>query len=94
MPPEGNTVNITFNGDENFNEDKSLNSYITASLRAYTSDEYIESELRLTVQANISMNQTVIWCGIGNIGNESANVYVNLSGKLQYFLMFCKNSSS
>ena len=86
IPPEGTPVNITFTGGENFNVDKSLNSYITASLRAYVSDdEYIESELRLTVQANVSMNQTVIWCGIGDIGNESVNVHVNSSGSFSFF---------
>ena len=74
--------NITYGHYTNLNSVDSLNYFITTTLTQYISDEYIESTLNMTVVADIPINQTQLECFIGDLGNNSVYVSVNISGKL------------
>lgn len=75
-------INITYDNTSDNNSVDNLNSVIITSLTEYISNEYIESTLILTLQANVSTNQTKLDCLIKGLGNESAVVFVNSSGTL------------
>ena len=55
---------------------------ITTTLIQYRSDEYIESEIVLTVLQNVPMNGTLLECRSEDLANIAEVVYVNISGKL------------
>lgn len=74
--------NITYYDNTSDNSVDSLNSLTSTLLAEYIGNEYVESTLILTLQANISANQTVLWCGIGDLGYDSIVVTTNSSGKL------------
>ncbi len=74
-------INITYDNTSTLDDVNNLNSFITTSLDQYRNDEYAESTLQLTLQANVPTNQTKLECTIGNIGNDSVFKFVNSSGE-------------
>ena len=58
-----------------------LNMNISSTLIEYRSDEFIESEIVLTVLQNISMNGTILECQSEHLANQSVIVNVNTAGQ-------------
>ena len=73
-------INYTFYDDmspANYNLD--MNTSI--NLTQYEEDEYIESEITLTVLKNVTLNGTVLECSIGpNLDRDTIIVLLNASG--------------
>ena len=53
---------------------------ITTRILQYRRDEFISSEIVLTVLQNVSMNGTILECRSENLSNSSAIVTVNTMG--------------
>ena len=70
-----------YNETSDFGSVPSLNGYFTSSLTRYTSDEYIESTLVITVQPDASSYQFLLQCLIESLGNDSIDVLINSSSK-------------
>ena len=77
-------INITYHDSSNLNSVNDFDDFITTRLEQYTSDEYIESTLNMTVVANVLMNQTQLECLIEDLGNDSVHVLVKKSGNMIY----------
>ena len=84
------TWHVTFPGhvpiNYTFYDDMSpMNYYLdmntSVNLTQYEEDEYIESEITLTVLKNVTLNGTVLECSIGpNLDCDTIIVLVNTSG--------------
>ena len=58
-----------------------LLNFTTTSLTEYVNEEFIESMLIFTVLENVTMNGTIVECGIANLHNDTATLFANTSGK-------------
>ena len=61
-----------------------LDMNITTTLTEYMNDEFIESEIVLTVLRNVSMNGTVLECQSEDLAGEIGIVNVNSAGNESY----------
>ena len=73
-------MNITFDGNSRLNAAYNLGMNITATLTGYTSEEYIESMIVLTVLGDMLVNGTEVECGSADLDSRSTIVTVNRSG--------------
>ena len=71
-------VNTTYNGT--FDGVTNLNPYITTTLDFFESDAYISSTLKIVLQADIVIDQTLVECFINGLGNSSLITFINTSG--------------
>ena len=73
-------INYTFYDDmspTNYNLDMNT----SVNLTQYEDDQYIESEITLTVLKNVTLNGTVLECSIApNLDRDTITVLVNTSG--------------
>ena len=82
---------VTFPGQEAITMSYIDNSYlnsvvlldvnVSTTLTQYIMDEFIESEIVLTVLQNISMNGTLLECRSEDLASKNLTVFVNTSGK-------------
>lgn len=79
--PGETPVDISYYNGTFFDDTAGLNGFLTSSLTEYTSNEYIESILEITVQANSSTDQLMLQCLIEGLGNDSSYVLINSSSK-------------
>ncbi len=81
LPSPGSMpISITYDDTSRLNDVDNLNSFIRTSLLALESEEYISSTLDLELQADISINLTIVDCIFSGIVNDSITVLVNSSG--------------
>lgn len=100
--PEQSPINITHYKNASIPSDlHNLSGIINSTLTDFSSGQYIESALVLTIVADITINQTQLSCIIDNIGNDTVHVFVNKSGKKQlvrclifYVLFFYSTTST
>ncbi len=71
---------ITYDNTSILNDTDILAIGIGTMLTQFRSDEYIESIIILTVVRNVSLNNSIIQCSIGDLDRMSRNVFVNSSG--------------
>ena len=83
-------INITYSS-ANHGHVTRLNNYITTYVTGLRRDQFIHSTLELTVEPEIPADQIMLECSISDIGNDSADVFINISSKLSYIT---KNNSS
>ena len=77
--PEQMPVNITyFNHTDDI---ESLNNYITTTVTDFSRDEFIHSTLEIRIQEGISIDQIVLECSIGVLGDDNTTVLINTSSK-------------
>ena len=57
-----------------------LNDVVSTFARRFEADEYIESILLLMVTADFVINQTAIECFMADLGSDSEDIHVNISG--------------
>ena len=73
-------ITILYFNSSNLNIENRLDMNVVTTLTQFKRDEFIESELNLTVLFNVSMNGTLLECRSENLNNEVDTVYVNTSG--------------
>ena len=83
FPGQG-TFMMLYNDPGQLNSVDDLGMSITTMLTEYRRDEFIQSDLVLTVLQNVSMNGTVVECGTEDLASENASVHVNTSGNSHY----------
>ena len=74
-------VNITYS-NATFGNITSLNSYITTSVTGFRRDQFVHSVLEVLVEPGIPTNQITLECSIGDIGNDTKSVLINISSRL------------
>ena len=73
-------INITYDGTSSLAR---FDRNITVNLTKYQEDQYIGSEITLTVLKNFTMNGTILECSIApNLDSDSTIILVNTSGML------------
>ena len=80
-------VTIRYDNTSNLNNINFFSIGVDTILTLYKSDEYIESIIIFTVVKNVSLNNSIIQCNIGDLDRNSANVFINTSGIL-YTIIF------
>ena len=83
--PDQTHFNITYNNSSMPNTTDDLGANITSVLTRYTSDEYIESLLVITVLKNASMNGTQVECRSEALDHKTAFVHINISGNYSMY---------
>ncbi len=78
--PGQDTIMILYTNGSDLNTVNYLDIGITTTLTEYRSDDFIGSQLILTVLQNLSMNGTLLECRSEDLSNVSERVYVNTSG--------------
>ena len=78
--PDQTCFSITYDNSFMPNTTDDLGANITSVLARYTSDEYIESLLVVTVLKNASMNGTLVKCRSETLDHKMVFVHVNISG--------------
>ena len=84
MAPGQIPINITYNNISDIRD--SLNDYISSSVTAFRTDEFIHSTLEITVHPYISTDQIVLMCSIDDLRNDSIAVLVNTSSESSHQL--------
>ena len=78
--PQENSVMILYNNLSDVNSVNHLSVGITSKLTQFTNDQFITSELELSVLRGVSRNGTLIECTSEGLDSESQVVFVNTSG--------------
>ena len=78
--PGQEAITMSYINDSYLNVVVLLDVNVTTTLTQYIMDEFIESEIVLTVLQNISMNGTLLECSSEDLTSEMDIVYVDTSG--------------
>ena len=84
--PGQDIITIHYTNDSDWNAMSYLDMNITTTLTQYRSDEFVESEIVLTVLQGVPMNGTVLECRSEDLASANEVVYVNTSGRLFWYL--------
>ena len=76
------TANITYDNTSILNtvDDIGINNNIVTTLTNYTSDEYIQSTIVVTVLADVDLNMTLLECVSEDLDSDSDTVFVETAG--------------
>ncbi len=74
------TITILYTNNSDQNAVNYLPMNLTARLTQYKNNEYVESDIQLTVLRNVSMNGTVLECRSEDLASEHEIVHINTSG--------------
>ena len=78
--PGESPIEISYNGSSIVNETHFLDKNVTAILSKYTTNEFVESVILLTVLSGVYINGTTIECSSEDLDSKAVDVLVNASG--------------
>ena len=74
------TIMKLYNNSSDQNTSDILDMNITTTLNQFRSDDFVESEIVLTVLQNVSMNGTIIECQSEELASKIDSVIVDSAG--------------